>query len=132
RHGVVKKEYRRQGIFSEFVNQLIEYCKDLGFVQIICCFVSSNNYILSQMIKKDFYLTAIEIHAEYGQIGWLSRYLNEDLKKAYLYRTGMVCFSDKLFHNSEGNMQKFLDLLEKRRECTDFPDIPFNYVKNFK
>ncbi|WP_397599304.1 GNAT family N-acetyltransferase [Silvanigrella sp.] len=112
RHGVVKKEYQRQGILSECLNKAIEYCKELGFIQIICCFVLSNNNILAQMIKKDFYITGIETHAEYGQIGWLTHFLNEDLKKAYLYRTGMVCFSDKLCEHSEGNMQKLLNLIK--------------------
>ena len=113
RHGVVKKEYQRQGILSECLNKAIEYCKELGFIQIICCFVLSNNNILAQMIKKDFYLTSIETHAEYGQIGWLTHFLNEDLKKAYLYRTGMISFSDKLFrckaYNDQFEFPKLID-----------------------
>ncbi|KAB8035857.1 GNAT family N-acetyltransferase [Silvanigrella paludirubra] len=111
RHGVVKNEYRKQGILSECLNKAIEFCKELGFVQITCCFVLSNNNILSQMIKKDFYLTSIECHAEYGQIGWLSHYLNEDLKRAFFFRCGMVEFSKKLLDNSEGNVKKFNKIL---------------------
>lgn len=111
RHGVVKKEYRKQGILSECLNKAIEFCKELGFVQITCCFVLSNNNILAQMIKKDFFLTGIETHAEYGQLGWLTHFLNEDLKKAYLFRCGMVEFSNNLFINSEGNSKKLLDKL---------------------
>jgi hypothetical protein len=63
------------------------------------------------MIKKDFFLTGIETHAEYGQLGWLTHFLNEDLKKAYLFRCGMVEFSNNLFINSEGNSKKLLDKL---------------------
>ena len=49
RHGVVKKEYRKKGILSECLNKAIDFCKEAGFIQIICCFVISNNNILSQM-----------------------------------------------------------------------------------
>ncbi len=108
RHGVIKKEYRKQGILSECLKKAIEYCKQAGFVQLVCCFVLSNNNILSQMIKKEFYLTSTECHAEYGQIGWLTHYLNEDLKKAFYFRCGMVDFSKNLFDNSEGSSYKFL------------------------
>ncbi len=111
RHGVVKKEYRKQGILSECLNKAIEYCKEAGFVQIICCFVLSNNNILSQMIKKDFYLTGTETHAEYGQIGWLTHFLNEDLKQAYMFRCGELKLSKKLFDNSEKNLEKLKEIL---------------------
>ncbi len=65
------------------------------------------------MIKKDFYLTGIETHAEYGQIGWLTHFLNEDLKKAYLFRSGMIMYSSGLFNNSEGSSEKLLNKLKE-------------------
>ena len=113
RHGVIKREYRKQGILSEILNQVLEYCKQAGFVQVVCCFVLSNNNILAQMIKKEFYLTSIECHAEYGQIGWLSHYLNNELKNAFSFRSGMAQFTKKMYYSSEGTAKILLDKLDK-------------------
>ncbi len=113
RHAIVRKEYRKFGIYNDYLEKIIAYCKARGFLQIISCFVLSNIDIYRTKIKKDFYLTGTETHAEYGQIGWLCHFLNEDLKKAFLFRCGNVEFSEKLFHNSEKNSHKFLNLLKQ-------------------
>ncbi|WGL61472.1 hypothetical protein QEJ31_07700 [Pigmentibacter sp. JX0631] len=112
RHAIVKREYRKYGIYNDYLDKIIHYCKERGFLQIISCFVLSNINIYRTKIKKDFYLTGIETHAEYGQIGWLCHFLHEDLKKAFFYRCGNVEFSKNLYNNSEKNAVRLLNLLK--------------------
>ncbi len=114
RHAIVKKEYRGKGIYNDYLNKVIAYCKERGFLQITSCFVLSNIDIYRTKIKKDFYITGTETHAEWGQLGWLTYFLNEDLKKAFLYRCGNVEFSKSLYSNSENSAPK---LLEKLNHC---------------
>lgn len=111
RHAIVRKDYRGLGIYNDYLDKIIEYCKQSGYNQIISCFVLSNIDIYRTKIKKEFYFTSIETHAEWGQLGWLCRFLNEDLKRAFLFRCGNIEFSKKLFSNSEGTCEKFLDKL---------------------
>ena len=111
RHAIVRKEYRGKGIYNDYLDKIIEYANERGFLQIVSCFVLSNIDIYRTKIKKEFYFTSIETHAEWGQLGWLCRFLNEDLKRAFLFRCGNIEFSKKLFSNSEGTSEKFLDKL---------------------
>ncbi|APJ03948.1 GNAT family N-acetyltransferase [Silvanigrella aquatica] len=111
RHAVVHKDYRRQGIYMDYLNKILHYAHHMGFSQVVSCFVAANHLIYKAKIKKDFYVTSLEINPEYGNIVWISHFLNEDLKKAFLFRSGMVEFSKKLFQNSEGNANKLLNKL---------------------
>ncbi len=116
RHGVVHPDYRNEGIMSDCLKKGIEYCKQMGFVEMKCCSVVSNNPIIIEMLKNHFSIRAIENHPEYGSIVWLHYYLNEEIKNAMLFNTGMVKFSKKLFQNSEGNAQKLLSEISKASE----------------
>jgi ribosomal protein S18 acetylase RimI-like enzyme len=115
RHAIVKKDYRGLGIYNDYLDKVIKYCKERGFLQIVSCFVLSNIDIYRTKIKKKFYITSMETHAEWGQIGWLCYFLNEDLRKAFLFRCGNVEFSKNIFNNSEGSAEK---LFEKIKEAS--------------
>ncbi len=113
RHAIVKKEYRGLGIYNDYLDKIIAYCKERGFIQIISCFVLSNIDIYRTKIKKDFYITGIETHAEWGQLGWLCHFLNDDLKKAFLFRSGNIVLTKNLYNNSEGSTNKLLIEINK-------------------
>lgn len=111
RHAIVRKDYRGQGIYNDYLDKIIEYANERGFLQIISCFVLSNIDIYRSKIKKNFYITAIETHSEWGQIGWLCRFLNEDLRKAFIFRCGNIEFSKNLYHNSEDSIKMLIDTI---------------------
>jgi ribosomal protein S18 acetylase RimI-like enzyme len=113
RHAIVDKNYRRQGIYNDYLTKIIQYAKEMGFSQIVSCFVAANNVIHQAKVKKEFYVSSFEIHPEYGNIIWLTHFLNDDLKKAFYFRSGMVEFSKKLFQNSEGNANNLLNKILK-------------------
>lgn len=113
RHAIVKKEYRGLGIYNDYLDKIIAYCKERGFIQIVSCFVLSNIDIYRTKIKKDFYITGTETHAEWGQLGWLCHFLNDDLKKAFLFRSGNIVLSKNLYNNSEGSANKLLNEINK-------------------
>lgn len=115
RNSVVHSDYRCKGIYSEYLDKIIEYCKRMGFMEIVSCHTPCNNKIIKAKLKKEFYIKGIETHFDLGLNLWLSHFLNEDLKKAFFYRCGMVEFSNKMFNNSEGNSNK---LLEKIKEAS--------------
>jgi len=110
---IVDKNYRRQGIYNDYLTKIIQYAKEMGFSQIVSCFVAANNVIHQAKVKKEFYVSSFEIHPEYGNIIWLTHFLNDDLKKAFYFRSGMVEFSKKLFQNSEGNANNLLNKILK-------------------
>ena len=112
RHAIVRKEYRGKGIYNDYLDKIIEYANERGFLQIISCFVLSNIDIYRTKIKKDFYITATETHAEWGQIGWLCKFLNEDLRKAFLFRCGNIEFSKNLYYNSEESAQTLFEKIK--------------------
>ena len=111
RHAIVKKEYRGQGIYSAYLDKIISSCKALRFSQIISCFVLSNTKICQLKMKYGFYLTGVETHAEWGQLGWLCHFLNEDLKKAYLFRCGELQLNKKMYDSSEKSLEKLKEKL---------------------
>lgn len=111
RHAIVRKDYRGQGIYNDYLDKIIEYANERGFLQIISCFVLSNIDIYRSKIKKNFYITAIETHSEWGQIGWLCRFLNEDLRKAFIFKCGNIEFSKNLYHNSEDSIKMLIDTI---------------------
>lgn len=111
RHAIVRKEYLGKGIYNDYLDKIIEYANERGFLQIISCFVLSNIDIYRTKIKKDFYITATETHSEWGQIGWLSKFLNEDLRKAFLFRCGNIELSKNLYSNSEDSIKKLIDTI---------------------
>ncbi|WP_186650163.1 GNAT family N-acetyltransferase [Fluviispira vulneris] len=111
RNSVVHSDYRNKGLYSDYLKKIIEYCKRMGFVEIISCHTPCNNKIIQAKLKKDFYIKGLETHTEYGLNLWLSHFLNEDLKKAFFFRCGMVEYTKKMFQNSEGNSKKLLDKL---------------------
>ena len=113
RYSVVHREYRDKGIYSDYLNKTIEYCTRMGFMEIISSHNPVNNKIIQSKLKKDFYIKSIETNSEFGLYIWLSHFLNEDLKKAFFFRCGMVEFSKKMFENSEGTSKKLLESLKR-------------------
>ncbi|APJ03689.1 GNAT family N-acetyltransferase [Silvanigrella aquatica] len=115
RHAVVEKNYRRQGIYEDYVDKIIKYAYELNYSKIISCFVSANNVAYKIKINKDFYITSLEFHPEFGSVVWITHFLNEELKRAFFYRCGMIEFTRKMFDNSEGNAKKLLGLMQDIR-----------------
>jgi len=113
RHAIVHMDYRRKGIYTDYLKKIIEYSNRLGFLQIVSCFVAANNIIHRAKIKEDFFVTSIEIHPEYGSLVWLSYFLNNELKNAFSFRSGMVQFTKKMYYSSEGTAKILLDKLDK-------------------
>jgi ribosomal protein S18 acetylase RimI-like enzyme len=115
RYSVVHSDYRGIGLYSDYLDKIINYCNRLGFVEIISSHTPVNNKIIQSKLKRDFYIKSLENHSDFGPYIWLSHFLNEDLKKAFFFRCGMIEFTKKMFENSEGSAKK---LLEKLKEAS--------------
>lgn len=101
-HAIVHKEYRRQGIYSDFLTKLLNYTAKLGFLQVTSCHSLVNNEMLVLKLKRGFYIYSLEVNAEYGPNLWLVYFHNQELKKAFFYRAGMIAFSKTLFESTAG------------------------------
>ena len=79
RHAIEpKKEYRGLGIYNDYLDKIIAYCKERGFIQIVSCFVLSNIDIYRTKIKKIFILQALKLMWNGGNLDGCQPFLNDD------------------------------------------------------
>src|SRR5579862_2120667 len=59
----VHTDYRKLGIYSEIINRVLAYTKQLGFSRILSCHAPFNNAVLIAKLKKDFKIISMEVDA---------------------------------------------------------------------
>lgn len=80
----VHTEFRKQGIYSELIDRVLSYTKDLGFSRVLSCHAPFNNTVLIAKLKKDFKIIGMDIDAALGINVWLC-VLEQFIWTAYLF-----------------------------------------------
>ncbi|KAB8033558.1 hypothetical protein [Fluviispira multicolorata] len=113
KHALVHKDYRKIGIYSDYLSKTLDYTQKMGFLKIVSSHTPTNNDIIILKLQKEFYISSMEIHPELGMNVNLIYFNNEEIKKAFYFRCGIIEFSKKLFKNSLGTAQNLLNKLEE-------------------
>jgi predicted GNAT family acetyltransferase len=105
-HSVVKKNFRRKGIYAAMLKLIIEYTKQAGFLEIHSKHSPANNAILIAKLKQGFHLTSMEVDPRFGVNACLCYFHDEDAKVAYQLRCGDIVLSKPLMEYSYGSLAK--------------------------
>ena len=112
---VVHTDYRKQGIYSEIIDRVLNYTKSLGFSRVLSCHAPFNNAVLVAKLKKDFKIIGMDVDAALGINVWLCYFHNEELKRAFEFRCGNIEFSKKLSEASLGTAEKLCQAISEAK-----------------
>lgn len=89
-------EYQNKGIYSAFLEELINILNKEQFQQIKSQHSLNNNQVLIPKLKKGFSITGIEVLSAFGTLVTLTLHLNENEKKAFSYKIGRIKHDEEI------------------------------------
>jgi RimJ/RimL family protein N-acetyltransferase len=108
-HTHVHPEYRRKGIYAEYVRRMLAYTKDAGFRVIVSEHAPSNNAVIIAKLSAGFRIYALEVNAGVGPSLCL-RYYHDPLElAAYEYRCGLATMNETLLGRGAGAAGKLIE-----------------------
>ncbi len=85
----VLPEYRRLGLYSELVKEVLKRCEEAGFQKIYGTHCATNNAVLIPKLKLGFIFSKVELSDMFGTIIHLQYYTNPLRRKVMDYRSGL-------------------------------------------
>ncbi len=76
-------DYRRQGLYSYFLEALIPYLKALGLERITSNHMGNNRPVLIAKLKAGFIITGVTLDERHGMLVWLARFLEPDRERGF-------------------------------------------------
>ncbi len=96
RNSAILPEYRRQGLYSALMHEVLNRVKALGFQIILSRHTTTNNSIIIPKLKAGFIITALEISDRFGTLVHLCYYFNQTRRKVMEFRSGDLKPDDQL------------------------------------
>ena len=87
-NSAVFPEFRRKGLYTRLLNEIVSRVNDLGFQEIYSKHTITNNAVIIPKLKADFIISSIEISDLFGTLVTLSYYQKELRRKILDYRVG--------------------------------------------
>jgi RimJ/RimL family protein N-acetyltransferase len=81
-------DYRRQGLYSQCLDMMVNHVAELGFQKISSRHHPNNNAVLIPKLKKGFVITGMEMSDNFGMLVHLTYFLNQKRANVYDVRTG--------------------------------------------
>ena len=75
--------FRRQGIYSAFLAQLIEYLRAIGYERLTTTHHPNNRAVLIAELKAGFDIVGLELHESNGPAVKMAYHLHEDRRQAF-------------------------------------------------
>lgn len=97
----VIESHQRNGIYTKLLEVIIEKVYDKGFIDITSSHLASNNAVIIPKLKAGFLITGMNIEERFGVLINLKYFFNEQIKKAYLLRTGEIKPSNEMLNNKK-------------------------------
>lgn len=88
RNSAILPKFRRQGLYTALLNEVLQRVKGLGFQIILSRHTSTNNNIIIPKLKAGFVITAIEVSDRFGTLVHLSYFFNQTRKKFMEFSAG--------------------------------------------
>jgi ribosomal protein S18 acetylase RimI-like enzyme len=88
RNSAILPEFRRRGLYTVLMLEVIKRVKDLGFQIILSRHSTTNNSIIIPKLKAGFIISAIEVSERFGTLVHLRYFFNQTRKKVMVFRSG--------------------------------------------
>jgi hypothetical protein len=85
----VFEPYRKRGLYSSLLKEVVERCKEEGFQKIYGTHCATNNAVLIPKLKLGFVFSKVELSDVFGTIIHLQYYTNSLRRKVLDYRSGL-------------------------------------------
>lgn len=95
-NSAILPQYRGRNLYSRLLETMLAKVVPLGFQKIWSFHSLTNNPIIIAKLKRNFYITSIEISDAYGTLVRLTHYTNKDRARALEFRVGEILPDDKL------------------------------------
>ena len=76
-------DYRRRGLYSQFLDALIPYLKALGLERITSNHMGNNRPVLIAKLKAGFIITGTTLDERHGMLVWLARFLEPERERGF-------------------------------------------------
>jgi ribosomal protein S18 acetylase RimI-like enzyme len=83
-------EYRRTGLYSRLVHDVLELAEEYGFQTVTSNHVTTNNAVIIAKLKLGFCISGIELTDDFGTLVKLTKHLNETRDKISRFRSGEI------------------------------------------
>jgi ribosomal protein S18 acetylase RimI-like enzyme len=87
-NSAVIPEYRRQGIYTKLIEQIVKRAQDDGFQEITSKHHADNNAVIIPKLKLDFVIQGFEVNPRFGVLVNLVCYKNSSILNVHHQRTG--------------------------------------------
>jgi GNAT superfamily N-acetyltransferase len=88
RNSAVLPEFRRLGIYTALMTEVLERARKLGFQIVLSRHTVTNNSIIIPKLKAGFIIAGMELSDRFGTLVHLKYYFNETRRKVMVYRAG--------------------------------------------
>ncbi|WP_437541777.1 GNAT family N-acetyltransferase [Sorangium sp. So ce367] len=112
-HSVIHPDYRRRGLYREFLRRVLAYTRELGFDYVVSEHAPGNNAVLIAKLKAGFRIVAMDIDAATGPGLNLRYFHNEAHLRVYEYRCGLATLDERLLAAGTGAMPLLLEQLRR-------------------
>jgi len=111
-HSHVHPNYRRQGLYGEYLRRIIDYTKELGFDAIVSDHSPGNNAVLIAKLKAGFRIFSLEIDPAVGTSVCLRYFHDPAHLAAYEFRCGHATLDHHLLDYGFGGMALMVEQIK--------------------
>ncbi len=101
-------EYRRRGIYSDYLGFILPYLQREGFQIIFSRHVATYNAVIIPKLKAGFVIASLEISAQFGALVHLRYHCVPDQRRVFQFRAGLERMPRRL--------EPYINLWEDRSE----------------
>jgi ribosomal protein S18 acetylase RimI-like enzyme len=101
-HTHVHPDYRRKGLYGDYLRRVLAYTKDAGFRVVTSEHAPSNNAVIIAKLSAGFRIYALELNAGVGPSLCLRYYHDPEELAAYEYRCGLATVTGALLRRGAG------------------------------
>lgn len=112
-HTNVHAEYRKKGLYREYLGRTLAYTRDAGFRAVTSEHAPSNNPILIAKLSAGFRIVGLEVNASVGASICLRYFHDPDELAAYEYRCGIASMNESLLRRGAGGAGKLIEQFRK-------------------
>jgi ribosomal protein S18 acetylase RimI-like enzyme len=110
---VVHPDFRGIGLYSAYLEDLMNYSKKEGFNRICSEHSTSNNPIIIAKLRKSFFITNIQVTSFYGVEVQLTRFLDEEMENIFKFRCGDLSLSKDSVKRFKDQIHLYGEFFEK-------------------
>jgi len=88
RNSAILPKYRRRGLYSSLMNEVLARVKTLGFQTVLSRHTTTNNSIIIPKLRAGFVITSIEVSDRFGTLVHLTYFFNETRRRVMAFRAG--------------------------------------------